>query len=111
VGADLSMTYERDRYDQSLSSDLSAANQAFLASSGGLPDVVFHVKTFKFFSRYSLDKNSDIRFNLIHQRAYLNDWTWGYNGVPFVYSDNTTVTMSQRQNVTFAGLSYIYRFQ
>ena len=111
VGADLSLTYERDRYGQSLDPAASATNVAFLNASGGLPDVVFQVKTFKFFGRYTLDKNSDIRFNLIHQRAHLNDWTWSYNGVPFVYSDNTTVFMNQRQNVTFAGLTYIYRFQ
>jgi hypothetical protein len=36
---------------------------------------------------------------------------WGYNGVPFAYSDNTTVTAQPNQNVSFIGVSYVYRFQ
>lgn len=40
---------------------------------------------------------TDIRVDLIHQRTKLDEWTWGYNGVPFAYSDNTTVTLNQNQ--------------
>ena len=49
--------------------------------------------------------------DLIQQWARYNDWTWGYNGVPFAYSDNSTVTIQPRQNVTFVGVRYIYRFR
>ena len=40
------------------------------------------------------------------------DWTYeGVNGVPFTYSDNTTLTRNQNQSVTFVGARYIYSFQ
>lgn len=111
VGADLSYTNEKDRYAQSLDPAASAANQAFLAASGGLPDVVYRLTALKLFGKYAVDKNADIRVALIHQRARLNEWSWGNNGVPFAYSDNTTVSMNQNQNVTFLGVNYIYKFQ
>lgn len=111
VGADLSYTNERDRYDQALAPALSAANRAFLVASGGLPDVVYRLTALKLFGKYAVDKNSDVRFALIHQRARLNEWSWDNNGVPFAYSDNTTVSMNPNQNVTFFGVNYIYRWQ
>jgi hypothetical protein len=33
------------------------------------------------------------------------------NGVPFLYSDNTTVTLQPDQKVTFIGVTYAYRFR
>ncbi len=111
VGADLSYTNEKDKYGQALPAGANAGNTALLALSGGLPDVVYRLTTVKLFGKYALEKNSDLRFTLIHQRARLSEWTWGNNGVPFVYSDNTTVSMDQNQNVTFMGVAYVYSFQ
>lgn len=111
LGADISYTYEKDKYKQGLDSLASATNVAFLNSSGGLPDVTFKLTTFKLFGKYALEKNSDIRLDMIHQRTKLNEWTWGNNGVPFVFSDNSSVSMKQNQNVTFVGASYIYKWQ
>ena len=45
----------------------------------------------------------------MHQAARLNEWTWTNNGVPFLYSDGTTLGMNTNQSVTFIGASYIYR--
>jgi hypothetical protein len=36
---------------------------------------------------------------------------WGYNGIPFLFSDNTTVDFKQTQTVNFVGATYIYKFQ
>jgi hypothetical protein len=36
-----------------------------------------------------------------------NDWTWQN----FTYSDGTTVTIPERQNVVFIGASYHYRWR
>jgi len=47
----------------------------------------------------------------LHDRQKLNEWTWGFNGVPFLYSDNTTVGLNPNQNVTFVGVRYVYRWQ
>ncbi|MEO8008144.1 MAG: MtrB/PioB family decaheme-associated outer membrane protein, partial [Betaproteobacteria bacterium] len=111
VGADLSYLVDRNRYGQTLDQNASAVNVAFLAQSGGLPDVVFRQATLKLFGSYAVQKNADIRIDLLHQRTTLNEWTWGYNGVPFAYSDNTTVSLDAHQNVSFVGVAFIYKWQ
>ncbi len=111
VGADLSYMQDKNRYGQGLDQAASAANQAFLAQSGGLPDVTFRQTTLKLFAKYAVQKNAAIRVDLLHQRTTLNEWTWGYAGVPFAYSDNTTVSMDQNQNVSFIGVAFIYKWQ
>jgi MtrB/PioB family decaheme-associated outer membrane protein len=104
VGGNLSYMNDSNRYNQSWS------NGGALVG-GGLPDVTYRVTSLKLFGKYSLEKNSDIRVDLIHQNAKLDEWTWGYNGTPFAYSDNTTVSMQPNQSVTFLGASYVYKFR
>ena len=65
----------------------------------------------KLFGKYALKKNADIRVDLVHQSVKFDEWTWRYNGTPFAYSDNTTVSMQQNQRVTFLGASYVYKFR
>ena len=86
----------------------SAANLAQVAI--GLPDATFSQVGLKVFGTYALNKHADLRMDLVHQRVRLVEWTWGYNGVPFVYADNTTVHMQERQRVTLLGMSYVYKF-
>lgn len=100
IGGELSYMEDNNRY-------LTGSATAW----GGLPDVTYRVTSLKLFGKYALQKNADIRVNLVHQRVEFNEWTWGYNGVPFTYSDNTTVSMQQNQSVTFLGASYIYKFR
>lgn len=111
VGANLSYINDRTAYGQTLDVLATTANQNFLASSGGLPDVTFRQTRLNLFTKYALDKKSDIRLDFIHQQSYLNEWTWGYNGVPFAYSDNTTISMLPNQRVSFIGITYIYKMQ
>jgi predicted porin len=111
VGADLLYINDRNIYAQTADEQASATNVAFLAQSGGLPDVTFRDVRLKLFGKYVLQKNADIRVDLVHDRQKLNEWTWGFNGVPFLYSDNTTVGLNPNQNVTFVGVRYIYRWQ
>ncbi len=110
-GANLNFLNDRNRYGQVQDAALSAANRTFLAASGGLPDVTFRQTALKLFGTYALDKTSSMRVDLIHQRTKLDEWTWGYNGVPFTYVDNTTVSQQSHQNVTFLGVSYRLKFQ
>ena len=77
----------------------------------GLPNVDFRLETVSVYGKYALDKKSDVVVDLIHQRAKLKEWSWGNNGVPFVYSDNTTVNIKQDQSVTYLGARYIYKFR
>jgi len=104
VGASLSYMNDRNRYQQSLGSGAALVG-------GGLPNINYRVTALKLFGKYALDKNADVRLDLLHQRAKLDDWTWASNGTPFVYSDNTSVSLQPSQNVTFIGISYIYKFQ
>lgn len=53
-----------------------------------------------------LDKQTAVRVDLIHQRTHFNDWAWGYAGVPYTYSDGSTVSQRQQQNVNFVGVTY-----
>ena len=86
----------------------SAANLAQVAI--GLPNVLFQNTSLNLYARYALDKKSAVRVNLVHQTIKLDEWSWGYDGVPFVYGDNTTVNMNQLQSVTAVGVAYILKF-
>jgi hypothetical protein len=112
VGADVTYLVDSNRYGQTLDQNASAANRAFLAQSGGLPNVTFRQTTLKMFGKYAVQKNADIRVDYVHQHTDLEEWTWGYNGVPFLYSDNTTVSLvDAHENVDFIGVAFIYKWQ
>ena len=87
----------------------SATNLAQAAV--GLPDVVFRKTLVSFYGQYTLDKRSDIRLDLAHQKAKYDDWVWGTATAPFVYADNTLVKQQVDQSVTFVGVTYIYKFR
>jgi MtrB/PioB family decaheme-associated outer membrane protein len=86
----------------------TAANLAQAAI--GLPDVTYRQRGIKLFGKYALKKTADLRFELGHQRVNFSEWQWSSNGVPFVYADNTTVSMQQNQNVGYAALTYLCKF-
>lgn len=113
IGGNLSYINDSNRYG--IAANPAAAATAVANNTAqaaiGLPDVIFKQAALNLFGKYALDKSASVRVDLIHQRTKLDEWTWGYNGVPFAYSDNTTVSMLQNQNVTFLGASYIYKFR
>jgi len=102
IGADLSYLDDNSRYG------LGSGNAS---AAGVLPDVSYRMTMVKLYGKYALDSNADIRVDLMRQNAKLNEWTWGYAGVPFAYSDNTTVTMRPIQDVTYLGVRYVYKFR
>jgi len=104
VGADLSYMDDTNRYQQSMATGAAIVG-------GGLPDVTYRVTSLKLFGKYALQKNADVRVDLVHQSVEFKEWTWGNSGTPFAYSDNTTVSMQQNQSVTFLGARYIYKFR
>ena len=101
VGANLSYLKDNMQYQQSLSSGLPLVG-------GALPDVNYRATGLNLFAKRTLEKNASVRVDLVHQRAELDDWAWGYNGVPFTYSDNASVTQQPRQSVTYLGVTYVY---
>lgn len=111
VGGGLSFIDERNVYAQGVDPRAGGGAQELLAATGGLPDIVFRRTEARLFGAYKVSAADTVRLDLIHQRARLNDWSYGYNGVPFVYSDNTTLTQLQSQSVTFLGVRYIHKLR
>ncbi|MBI3546415.1 MAG: MtrB/PioB family decaheme-associated outer membrane protein, partial [Gammaproteobacteria bacterium] len=111
LGADFSYLNDSTKYNQALDGSASTNNKTFFNQQGGLPEVAYDEFKLMLYGKYALKKNADVRITLLHQRVRLDEWTWGYNGVPFTYSDNSTVSFDTRQHVTFIGASYIYKWQ
>ncbi len=109
LGGSLSFVDDVSKYAQSLDGTADAYTVASLAASGGLPDITFRQTALKLFGKYALDKKSAVRVDLVHQNSTYNDWAWGYNGVPYTYSDGTTLGQKSGQNVNFIGVTYIYQ--
>ena len=110
IGADLMYVNDRNSYNQSLDASANAANTALIAQ-GGLPDVTFRDLRLKLYGKYELQKNAAVSVEVVHDRTKLDEWTWTGSGVPFLYSDNTTVGLNPNQNVTFVSVVYHYRWK
>ncbi|MEO8103991.1 MAG: MtrB/PioB family outer membrane beta-barrel protein [Betaproteobacteria bacterium] len=87
----------------------SAANIAQAAV--GLQDVTYRKALLSVYGQLTLNKSSDIRLDVAHQKAKYDDWVWGTSSAPFVYGDNTIVKQQVDQSVTFVGVTYIYKFR
>lgn len=111
VGGDLTYLDDRLVYKQDPDPNASANNKAYLNAVGGLPDVTYQLLRLKLFGEYRVDKQSSVRLDLVHQRTKFNEWTWSYNGTPFFYNDNTTLSAKENQSVTYFGASYVYRYR
>ena len=109
VGGGLSYVDDTSVYAQTLDVLAGADSAALLAATGGLPNIVFRQTSLKLFGKYDLDKGSSLRVDLVHQRSTVSDWAWGNNGVPYTYSDGTTVGQKPNQNVTVLGVTYVYK--
>jgi MtrB/PioB family decaheme-associated outer membrane protein len=103
VGADFTFSYEVNRTGTGVIGTSTQPN--------ALPAAAFRQLNLNIFGKYALDKSSDIKVNLIHQRYYSNEWFWNNNGTPFFFTDGTTVSQKDQQNTTFLGATYIYKFQ
>lgn len=110
VGGSLEFIDDKSSVLQTLPATADAGSVALLAATGGLPDIVFRQAALKVFGRYTLDKNSSLRLDLVHQRSRWTDWAWGFDGVPFSFSDGSTVSRKPVQNAGFIGLVYTRRW-
>jgi len=85
---------------------------AATAGTTAIPDITNKIIRVKLFVQYAIDKQSDVRLDLIHERWKTNDWTWQYSdGSPFRMNDGTYATANPKQTDTFVGIRYIYRFR
>lgn len=111
VGGTLSYSNERSVYNQALDATADAGSAVLLAATGGLPNIVYRQTRLKLYGKYAIDKQSAVRLQLTFDKASWNDWAYGYNGVPYVYSDGSTVNRKTEQNVSSIGVSYIYSWK
>ncbi len=109
IGGSISFSNDKSVFAQKLDAYASADSAALLAATGGLPDVIYRQTALKLFGKYTLDKRSAIRVDMVHSRSTVDDWAWNYNGVPFTYSDGSTVTQKPSQSVGFIGITYVYQ--
>jgi MtrB/PioB family decaheme-associated outer membrane protein len=113
VGADVVYLNDTTKYGLAVSpsaTGVPATGNNPLQAAIGLPDVVYQTTTLSLYAKYALDKKSSIKAVLVSQQAKLNEWSYGYNGVPFVYSDSTTVSLKQDQMTNFFGVAYVMKF-
>jgi MtrB/PioB family decaheme-associated outer membrane protein len=111
VGGNLAYNDDKSVYAQTLDSLAGSDSAALLAATGGLPNIVFRQASLKLFGKYELDKASALRVDLVYQHASVSDWAWGYGGVPYTYSDGTTVSQKPSQGVGVIGVMYVYKLQ
>lgn len=106
------ISYINDRNGYQTQADFGAsANNALQIATYQLPDVVYRESRLNLYGKYSLDKHSDIRLDFVYADYYFTEWAWGAAGVPYTYSDNTTVSIDPKQHVAYIGARYIYRMR
>jgi predicted porin len=77
-----------------------------------LPEITTKLTRLNLYARYALQKSSGVRLDYIYDRFSSDDWTWaGTGGVPFTFTDGTTLTENRPQTINFIGVSYYYKFQ
>jgi MtrB/PioB family decaheme-associated outer membrane protein len=111
LGGLLSYVSNEDKYQQSLGANPAAGLPQLLAVTGGLPDIVFRRLDIRLYGSYALSERSTLRADAAYQRLTYDDWGYNYNGVPFLYSDNSTVYLQPNQNVGYLGVSYVYSWK
>lgn len=81
---------------------------------GPLEDIKNTVTRLSVFAEYTLDRKSGLRFDMIHERWKTDDWSWQFaDGSPFIFgttSDGTMIVTYPKQNSTFFGARYVYKF-
>lgn len=92
-----------------LSGNIVGANGTRTPGGNYLPNISYNTVKLNLYGVYDLDKKASIKVNLAYQEFKSDDWQWAYNGVPFLYSDNTTVS-SPNQAVTFLGVAFVRKF-
>ncbi len=111
VGGSLAYVNDSNAYAQTLDPLANPSSGALLAATGGLPDIKYRQTELRLYGRYALAKNQALRLDGIYQQTKYNDWAYQYGDVPYVYSDNTILTLDQDQSVVYIGVSYVYSWR
>ncbi len=112
LGMDVVATTDGTRFNNVVSTTATgniAGWAGQLLPGNYLPSINYATTKLNLFSSYEVDKKTTVRVNLAYQEFKTDDWQWGYNGVPYLYSDNTTVS-NPNQTVTFLGVAFVRKF-
>jgi len=112
VGGDVEYFRSVNEYKQTITGGALPATQV------PAPDITNKLVRLKLFADYAVQKNADLRLTLIHERWSTDDWSWfmfpASGPTPWAYgttTDGTTVLTNPKQDATFIGLRYTYRFR
>ena len=115
MGADMEQFRSVNKYNQTKVGP-TAYNADQVAASP--PDITNTMLRFKLYTDYAVQKNADIRVNLIHERWSTDDWSWymfpAAGRTPWAMgttTDGTTVLSNPKETSTFFGVRYRYKFQ
>lgn len=111
VGADILATHDTTNFNNMPAAGNIAGWNGQTLPGNFLPSIHYDTEKLNLFARYSIKKNSDVQMNLGYQHFKTDDWQWGYNGIPFLYSDNTTVSQPMNQHLVFITARYTHKFQ
>jgi hypothetical protein len=112
MGGKVEQFRSKNTYNQSL--------QGGTLTSGLVPtpDITNTMLRLSLWGSYAVQKNGTIRADFIHEKWSTNDWSWmmfpASGATPWPYgttTDGTTVLADPKQNATFVGVRYIYKFQ
>ena len=99
------------KYDMTPDVQATATAISQIQQRDHVPDVKYELFRLKLWGDYSFDKASSVRLDYVYNRTFFNEWTYGYAGVPFLYTDNTTLSAKQTQSVNLFMARYVYKFQ
>jgi predicted porin len=114
AGLDLLYSKNVNKYPEAITL-LGAGSVYRSGTTGPLPNITNTLTRINLHATWALQKNSDLRFEYVHERWKTDDWSWLFaDGTPFTYgttTDGTQVVQASKQNADFIGVRYIYRFQ
>ncbi len=111
-GADILTTRDTTTFNNVVATAVGGNIAGLTAALPGnyLPAIHYRTNKLNVHGNYAVDKVSDVQMNFVYQQFKTDDWQWGYNGTPFLYSDNTTVSQPMSQSLKYVSISYALKF-
>lgn len=110
LGADILATRDTTTFNNMPAAGNIAGWNGQALPGNFLPKIHYNTEKLNLFAKYAIEKSSDVLMNIGYQHFKTDDWQWGYNGIPFLYSDNTTVSQPMIQHLWFVATRYLYKF-
>lgn len=117
IGMDLLVTQDKTTFNNVSATAVAGAAAGNILGWNGqalpgnyLPAINYKTNKLNLHAKYDVDKVSSVQALFSYQQFRTDDWQWGYNGTPFLYSDNTTVSQPMSQNLKYASVSYMLKF-